>query len=117
MTDAIIVINAGSTSLKFGAYAVGGADAPPLLCRGEIDGMQDDPRFAVSKAAGKPWDTHAWGKDHAIDHKAALQFVITWLEANITGLTVAAAGHRVVLGGSRFAAPVRIDDDVLTYFD
>ena len=46
-----------------------------------------------------------------------LQFVITWLEANIAGLKVAAAGHRIVLGGSRFAAPVRIDDDVLTYLD
>ena len=117
MTDAIIVINAGSTSLKFGAYAVSGADSPPLLCRGEIEGMEDDPRFAVSDASGKQWDTHAWGKDRAIDHKTALQFVITWLEANIADLKVAAAGHRIVLGGSRFAAPVRIDDDVLTYLD
>jgi acetate kinase len=117
MTDAIIVINAGSTSLKFGAYAAGGADSPPLLCRGEIDGMQDDPRFNVSNASGKRWDTHAWGKDYAIDHKTALHFVITWLEANIADLRVAAAGHRVVLGGSQFAAPVRIDDSVLTYLD
>jgi acetate kinase len=59
MTDAIIVINAGSTSLKFGAYAASGADSPPLLCRGEIEGMEDDPRFAVSNASGKQWDTHA----------------------------------------------------------
>jgi acetate kinase len=117
MTNAIVVINAGSTSLKFGAYAAGDADSPSLLCRGEIDGMQDDPHFTVSNAAGKQWETHAWGKDHAIDHKAALHFVITWLEANISGLKVAAAGHRIVLGGSRFAAPVRIDDDVLTYLD
>jgi acetate kinase len=117
MTDAIIVINAGSTSLKFGAYAANGADSPPLLCRGEIDGMQDDPRFAVSNAAGKPWDTREWGKGRTIDHKTALHFVITWLEANIAGLRVAAAGHRVVLGASRFAGPVRIDDDVLTYLD
>jgi acetate kinase len=117
MTDAIIVINAGSTSLKFGAYAASGADSPPLLCRGEIDGMQDEPRFAVSNAAEKPWDTHEWGKGHTIDHKTALQFVITWLEANIAGLKVAAAGHRIVLGGSRYAAPVRIDDGVLTYLD
>ena len=117
MTNAIIVINSGSTSLKFGAYAVSGADTPPLLCQGEIEGMEDDPRFAVSNASGKQWDTHAWGKDRPIDHKTALQFVITWLEANIAGLKVAAAGHRIVLGGSRYAAPVQIDDDVLTYLD
>ncbi len=76
MTDAIIVINSGSTSLKFGAYAVSDADSPPLLCRGEVDGMEDDPRFAVSNASGKQCDTHAWGKDRAIHHKTALQFVI-----------------------------------------
>ena len=45
MTEAIIVVNAGSTSLKFGAYAVDGAGSLPLLCRGEIDGMQDRPAF------------------------------------------------------------------------
>jgi acetate kinase len=117
VTDAIIVINAGSTRLKFGAYAADSADSPSRLCRGEIDGMQDDPHFAVSNAAGKQWDTHAWGKGRAIDHKTALHFVITWLEANIANLKVAAAGHRIVLGGSRFAVPVRIDDDVLTYLD
>ncbi len=47
MTEAIIVINAGSTSLKFGAYAVDAARSLPLLCRGEIDGMEDDPHFVV----------------------------------------------------------------------
>ena len=102
MTDAIIVINAGSTSLKFGAYAAGSANSPPRLCRGDIDGMEDDPHFVVSNAAGKQLDTHEWGKGHAIDHKTALHFVITWLEANIADLKVVAAGHRVVLGGSRF---------------
>ena len=58
MTDVIIVINAGSTSLKFGAYA-NGARSPPLLCRGEIDGMQDDPHFAVNippESHGTPMD-------------------------------------------------------------
>jgi acetate kinase len=117
MTDAIIVINAGSTSLKFGAYAVSDADSPSLLCRGEIDGMHITPRFTVSNDAGKQLDTHTWGKNREINHKRALQFVTAWLEANVVGLKVVAAGHRIVLGGSRFAAPVRIDDAVLAYLD
>jgi acetate kinase len=117
MTDAIIVINAGSTSLKFGAYAAIDADSLPLLCRGEIDGMHIDPRFTVSNDTGKQLDTHTWGKNREIDHKTALQFVTAWLEANIVGLKVVAAGHRIVLGGSRFAGPARIDDDVLAYLD
>jgi len=117
MADAIIVVNSGSTSLKFGAYSVDASRSLSRLCRGQIDGMQDDPHFVAKNAAGKPTDAHEWGEGHAIDHKTALHFVITWLEANIADLKVVAAGHRVVLGGTRFEAPVRIDYDVLSYLD
>jgi acetate kinase len=117
MSDAIIVFNAGSTSLKFGAYAVDEAGSLPLLCRGRIDSMQGDPHFVVSDAAGKPMAAQEWGEGHTIDHETALHFVITWLEANLAGTKVVAAGHRVVLGGARFEAPVRIDADVLAYLD
>jgi acetate kinase len=117
MSDAVVVFNAGSTSLKFGAYAVDEAGSLPLLCRGRIDSMQGDPHFVVSDAAGKAMAAHEWGEGHTIDHKTALHFVITWLEANLAGAKVVAAGHRVVLGGARFEAPVRINADVLTYLD
>ena len=106
MTDAIVVVNSGSTSLKFAAYAMNAAGSLPLLCRGQIDAMHDDPHFVARDADGKPVDAHEWGEGHAIDHKTALHFVVTWLEANIAKLKVAAAGHRIVLGGTRFEAPV-----------
>ena len=79
--------------------------------------MQGDPHFVVNDGAGKPLDTHEWGEGHAIDHEAALRFVIAWMEANLIGMTVVAAGHRIVLGGTRFDAPVRIEGDVLDYLD
>ncbi|MGP0103959.1 acetate/propionate family kinase [Rhodoblastus sp.] len=115
MSDAIAVFNAGSTSLKFAAYAPDAKKSLPLLCRGGIDNMQADPHFIASDDAGKPLDAHAWGNGAAIDHKAAMQFVIHWLEANLAGAKVIAAGHRVVLGGDRFEAPVVIDSEVLDY--
>ena len=117
MTDAIIVVNSGSTSLKFGAYGMDAAGSLPLLCHGEIEDMEDAPQFIAKNSAGKPLGTHEWGKGHAIDHETALHFVITWLEANIAGMKMKAAGHRIVLGGDRFEAPVRIDKDVLDYLD
>ena len=117
MSEAIVVFNAGSTSLKFGAYAVDETASLPLLCLGRIDSMQSDPHFVVKNATGKPMDAHEWGDGHRIDHRTAMHFVITWLEANLAGTKVAAAGHRVVLGGTRFEAPVRIDGDVLDYLD
>jgi acetate kinase len=117
MSEAIVVFNAGSTSLKFAAYAAGAAESPPLLYRGRIDSMQGDPRFVVSDAAGEQVNAHEWGDGHAIDHKTALQFVIAWLQANLAGTKLVAAGHRVLLGGARFEEPVRIDADVLAYLD
>jgi acetate kinase len=117
MSEAIVVVNAGSTSLKFAAYAVDPSRSLPLLCRGQIDSMESNPHFVVKNAAGKQLDVHEWGEGHAIDHKAALHFVITWLESNLTDTKVVAAGHRVVLGGTRFEAPVRIESDVLAYLD
>ena len=117
MSEAIVVFNAGSTSLKFGAYALDAARSLPLVCLGRIDSMQGDPHFVVKNAAGKPLDAHEWGDGHAIDHRTALHFVITWLEANLADTKVVAAGHRIVLGGTRFEAPVRIEGDVLDYLD
>jgi acetate kinase len=117
ISEAIVVVNAGSTSLKFATYAADASRSLPLLCRGEIENMESDPHFVVTNAAGKQLGQHEWGKDRAIDHKTALHFVITWLEANQSDTKVVAAGHRVVLGGTRFETPVRIDSDVLAYLD
>ena len=116
-SEAIVVVNAGSTSLKFGAYAVDATRSLPLLCRGEIDSMESDPHFVVNNADGKQLGVHEWGKGRPIDHKTALHFVITWLEANLSDSKVIAAGHRIVLGGARFEAPVRIENDVLAYLN
>ena len=117
MSEAIIVFNAGSTSLKFAAYAVDGpADLTPIS-HGEVAGMETDPKFTAKNAAGEPLDAHAWGKGHAIDHRAAFAFVVAWLKKSVATMTVVGAGHRVVLGGTRFEAPVLINDDVLAYLD
>ncbi len=115
--EALVVVNAGSTSLKFAAYAVDASRSLPLLCRGQIDSMESDPHFVVKNAAGKQMGVHGWGKGRAIDHKTALHFVITWLEADLGDNKVIAAGHRIVLGGSRFEAPVRINSHVLDYLN
>ena len=116
MSEAIVVFNAGSTSLRFAAYALDAAGPLAPLSVGRIDSMQGDPHFVVKNAAGKPLAAHEWGEGQAIDHRTAMHFVITWLEANIDRKVVA-AGHRVVLEGIRFSAPVQIEGDVLDYLD
>jgi acetate kinase len=117
MNEAIMVFNAGSTSLKFAAYSVNGESALTLISHGQIEEMETDPNFTAKDAGGKTLSAHAWGKDRQIDHRDAFHFVVTWLEKNIAGAKVVGAGHRVVLGGSRFDKPVLIDADVLAYLD
>ena len=121
MKQVIVAFNSGSTSLKFGAYAVDPAVDPAaalsLLRVGYIDSMQGDPHFVVKDGAGKPLDTHPWSDGHAIDRAAALKYVISWLKTNLSDMKIIAAGHRVVLGGARFEAPVLIDSEVLDYLD
>ncbi|MCC3246065.1 acetate/propionate family kinase [Methylocystis sp. WRRC1] len=115
MTQAIVVINSGSTSLKFAGYATGQTLA--VVCRGEVEGMLDHPRFSVSSSDGKVLATHDWGQGQTLDHKGALHFALSWMEQNIAGLKIVAAGHRVVQGGTRFAGPARIDAETLSYLD
>ena len=117
MSEAIIVFNAGSTCVKFGAYEVAGKGTLTSISQGEVSDMQTDPQLVAKNSAGKPVETHDFGEGRAIDHRTALDFVVTWLEKNIARMKVVAAGHRVVLGGTRFEAPVLIDADVLAYLE
>ena len=65
MSEAIIVFNAGSTSVKFGAYEVAGRGALTPISHGEVSDMQADPQFVAKNSAGKPLDAHEFGKGHA----------------------------------------------------
>ena len=92
MTDVILVLNAGSSSLKYSAFPAGGGDA---LLRGKVDGLGDGD-------AG---------------HDRALAAAFDRCRAELAGHRVVAAGHRVVHGGTAFDAPVRVDDAVLAKLD
>ena len=113
MENGIIVVNSGSTSLKFAVYHEG--KELNLLCRGVIDSMQTEPHFAVKDKDGKPLGAREWGEGRAIDHGQALAYAIEWIEKHMPMVKMTAVGHRVVLGGKRYAAPVLIEGDVLDY--
>ncbi len=117
MTNGIIVINSGSTSLKFGVYQPDKGVEPKLLCRGQIDEMETDPTFLVKDQDDKHLDAHRWGEGNTIDDAEALTFVINWLESNVSDLRVVGAGHRIVLGGTRYKGPTLIEEGVLNYLD
>lgn len=112
MHGIILVLNAGSSSLKFEAFEVAGA-APRSLCDGQVEGIGATPRF-VARAAGGPREERALDPAAAQGgHAGALAAIIGWLDGALRGRQVAAVGHRVVHGGPDFAAPVVVDAAVL----
>ncbi len=102
--DHLLVLNAGSSSLKFAVYELAAADEK-LLCRGQIAGIGREPRCSAADAGGAPLPFAA---TPAGDHAAALQHLLHWLAGQGHAAGLAGIGHRVVHGGTRLVAPCRI---------
>ncbi len=108
--DAILVINAGSSSLKFQLFAV---ERGGLNCRvrGQVDGIGVRPRLRASREGEVVLDRSFEPTDVA-DLPAAITAMRDWLRT-IEGYRLRAIGHRVVHGGPDFDKPVLIDETVL----
>lgn len=112
MADAIVVVNAGSSSVKFSLFIDGGA-APRLRVRGQIEGLFSAPRFVARGADGSVRDERTWHDGASLGHDGALDFLVEYLRAALAGDRLVGVGHRVVHGGMEYAQPVRIDAAVL----
>jgi acetate kinase len=114
MADLILVLNAGSSSLKFRGYAVDGDGGDPrLLVRGQIEGLYTEPHFTVSNAAGDHRDENRWPPGTALGHDGAVGYIGDFLRSHREGHRLVAAGHRVVHGGVRFTAPTLVTPEVI----
>jgi acetate kinase len=110
--DAILVLNAGSSSLKFEVFAVDGA-ALARRMGGGIEELSDAPKFAARDAHGTAIGEREWPAGEALGHDGALAFLLDWLRQHGEGTRIVAVGHRVVHGGAEFSAPVRVTPDVV----
>ena len=120
MNDVILVLDAGSSSLKFAVYEAGGRPGQPSrLAHGQVEGLHAKPRFQAFDAGGRALDDVLLpDTGQPTTHDEALGRVLAWLQAHRDGSQrLVAAGHRVVHGGAEFAAPVRIDAAVLARLD
>lgn len=112
MGDGILVLNAGSSSLKFSLFSgQGGADLA-LIWRGQVEGIGTRSHFIASDAAGEVVTQQRWPEDQPLDHDRATELVLEWLNRH-GGQTLAGVGHRVVHGGTVYDRPVRIDGEVV----
>jgi acetate kinase len=114
MTDAVLTINAGSSSLKFSAYHIApGGDRPALAAKGQIEGIGTSPRFVAEDAAGERLVDRRWPEDRASGHAEFFRVIGNWLREQFSDTVLLGVGHRVVHGGVDYAAPVRIEPAVL----
>ncbi|MGH6930895.1 MAG: acetate/propionate family kinase [Dongiaceae bacterium] len=108
----LLVLNAGSSSLKFGVYDAAPAADPALVCRGQIAGIGLASACSAVAASGEPLDFAA-GASAIVDHKTALRHLLSWLAGGGQGTRFAGAGHRVVHGGTMFSAHRRLTPSII----
>lgn len=113
MRDAIAVLNAGSSSLKFSLFAKAG-DALELTARGQAEGLYTAPRFAAKDGNGNRLGEKAWGEGVKLGHDGALDYLVAFLQKELGEQRLIGVGHRVVHGGLTYSRPVRVDATVLS---
>ncbi|MBV9978709.1 acetate/propionate family kinase [Bradyrhizobium sp.] len=114
MPDAILAVNAGSSSIKLAVFAVTTAD-PTLLCSGLLDAQDAAHRLVIHDASG---GTLFEAQQPADDGRKGLYSeILRWIESYLSGGKLLAVGHRIVHGGPDFSEPVEVTLEVLDALD
>lgn len=110
MDDSVLVLNAGSSSLKFSIYEVVGNHLE-LRSHGQIEGLRSSPRFKAKDNRGTVLSDVSLKK---VSYPETIDYLSKWIRAEFReSLMPIAVGHRVVHGGLEFAEPVVIDAAVM----
>jgi acetate kinase len=111
MDDYAIVLNAGSSSLKFSVYRRPKDAAWAVEVRGQIDGIGSSPRFSAKDRDGERVADDPL--DAGIDGRGAFDALASWLRERYAGARVLGVGHRVVHGGAKYARPTIVSPEVM----
>jgi acetate kinase len=110
--DTILVVNAGSSSVKFQVFAVESDGSLRRQIKGQMDGIGSRPKLRASGTSGEALAERTYPVESVADVPAAMVVAGAWLrELQIDPMAV---GHRVVHGGPDYAQPVLIDQTVVT---
>ncbi len=110
MDDYALVLNAGSSSLKFCVFQRPAGQSWRLEARGQIEGIGTSPRLSVKDANG---ESLARQDVNVSDGREAVEALAAWLRSKYGGSKVLGVGHRVVHGGARFKGPTILNQQVL----
>jgi acetate kinase len=113
VSDAIVVLNAGSSSIKFSLFAMADGELA-LVARGQAEGLFTSPRFVAKDAAGAILGERSWDDGVQLGHDGALDHLVAFLRTELGEQRLIGVGHRVVHGGLEYSRPVRVDAKVLS---
>ena len=113
MTETILVLNSGSSSIKFQLFAVSARERLERRMKGLIEGIGTRPRFTAKGATGDSLVDETWPAAEVGTVPAALAKLVAFLREQIGGQLPRAIGHRVVHGGPIYTSPVIVTDAVL----
>jgi len=113
---AIVVVNSGSSSVKFSLFFQSG-DELDLGLRGQFESLFERPRFVARDANGQTLAEQAWDEGTPLGHEGALAHLMPFLRAQGGGARLVGVGHRVVHGGLDYAEPVRVNASLLETLD
>jgi acetate kinase len=108
--DAIVVLNAGSSSIKFCTFRLEDGRLEREL-RGQVAGLGTAPRMVARRGTGIAADRQL--AQGPMSHADALGVLLEFLRGELRGEQIVGVGHRVVHGGLEFMAPTRVDAAVL----
>ena len=110
--DALLVVNAGSSSVKFQIFGLPEHGDPPRLIKGQVDGIGTQPRLRAETGDGSPLIDRSYAPREIADVPAAITATADWLRKTQL-VELIAVGHRVVHRGPEYDQPVVVDRDVL----
>src|SRR5215471_2971409 len=116
MADAIAVLNAGSSSIKFSLFIARDRDLE-LELHGQIEGIYAAPHFIAKRNDGTKIAEKSWDDGAQLGHDGALDYLIAFLKSELAEDHLIGVGHRVLHGGTNYQRPVVIDEHVATVIE
>ena len=106
----LLVLNAGSSSVKFAVFTINGVVVSKSLARGQVSGIGSATFFSFTFNGIEKTES----VNEIDNHEAAIEYIINCIKEKLLGVVLVGVGHRVVHGGQDFSKPSLVTDDLIS---
>lgn len=113
MTEGVLTLHARPSAIRFAVFRCGPGAELDLKISGSLDDLYGDATFQAFDGEGACVASIDCADDIVPGHGVGLEFLLNWLQEHLRDLPLGIVGHQLAHGGTRFAAPVRVDEATL----